>query len=137
MQEALRSGEWLCDVANAIKPGIVPKVARSDILSAMSENRRNARMRENIGQYVDACAELGVPQRELFVTADLFENKNFKVVLKNLDGLARHCHYDVPGFPGPHMGIRRKGRKAAPAAVGGPREERKASAPGHFTSNSL
>eukprot|EP00310_Coccolithus_braarudii_P015617 CAMPEP_0183346580 /NCGR_PEP_ID=MMETSP0164_2-20130417/11659_1 /TAXON_ID=221442 /ORGANISM="Coccolithus pelagicus ssp braarudi, Strain PLY182g" /LENGTH=122 /DNA_ID=CAMNT_0025517875 /DNA_START=250 /DNA_END=618 /DNA_ORIENTATION=+ len=76
----------------------------------MGENRRNAKLRENIGQYIDACAELGVPQRELYTTADLFENKNWKAVLKNINGLARHCHLDVPGFPGPHMGIRKKGR---------------------------
>ena len=38
------------------------------------------RSRENIGQYVDACAELGVPQRELFITADLFDRKNWKVI---------------------------------------------------------
>ena len=73
---------------------------------------RNARMRENIGQYVDACAELGVPQRELFITADLFENKNWAAVLKSIHGLARVAHYDVDGFAGPHIGIRKHGRIA-------------------------
>eukprot|EP00966_Prymnesium_polylepis_P276692 6392575-Prymnesium_polylepis.1 len=74
----------------------------------MSENRRNARMRENIGQYVDACAELGVPQRELFITSDLFDNKDFKGVIKNVHGLARLTHYDIPDFKGPRIGIRKK-----------------------------
>jgi hypothetical protein len=110
LQATLRSGEMLCEIINAIKPGMIAKLARADLLSAMSENRRNARMRENIGQYVDACAELGVPQRELFITADLFDNKNFKAVLKSIHGFARLAHYDVPGFVGPHMGIRKKGR---------------------------
>ena len=105
-------------------------------------------MRENIGCFVDACAELGVAQRELFVTADLFENKNWKVtrnrhtrnghipncheynypshptlhlpspppqaVLKSIHGLARLAHFDIPGFFGPHMGIRKKGRCVLP-----------------------
>ena len=34
----------------------------------------------------------------------------WQAVLKNVHGLARHCHYDVAGFPGPHMGIRKKAR---------------------------
>jgi hypothetical protein len=79
LQPLLRSGELLCYLVNIVSPGVVAKVARAELLAAMSESRRNARMRENIGQYVDACAELGVPQRELFLTADLFENKNWKV----------------------------------------------------------
>jgi len=108
LQPLLRSGEFLCDVVNAIRPGIIPKVARADLLAAMNENRRNARMRENIGQYVDACAELGVPQRELFITGDLFDNKNWGGVLKNIHGLARLAHYDVPGYKGPRIGIRKK-----------------------------
>merc|ERR550537_868538 len=87
LQAMLRSGTLLCAQ-----------------LDTMAPNRANAKMRENIGQYVDACAALGLPQRELFITADLFEDKNWKVVLKNLHGLARYCHKDVPGFKGPHMG---------------------------------
>ena len=69
-----------------------------------TEQRRYAKMRENIGQYVDACAELGVSTGELFITADLFDDKNLKGVLKNIHCLARYCHKDVPGFKGPHMG---------------------------------
>mmetsp|Transcript_9269 Transcript_9269/g.23072 ORF Transcript_9269/g.23072 Transcript_9269/m.23072 type:complete len:960 (+) Transcript_9269:32-2911(+) len=121
-QEQLRSGEVLCDLINAIRPGIVPKVARKELLEAMSENRRNARCRENIGQYVDACAELGVPQRELFITGDLFENKDFKVVVKNIHGLARLTHYDIPDFKGPRIGIRKKNQdssKESSSGVGG------------------
>jgi len=110
LQAALRSGELLCDMVNAIRSGIVPRVAREAQISGMSEQRRAAKCRENIGQYVDACAELGVAQRELFITADLYDDKNWKAVLKNVHGLARHCHADVEGFVGPHMGIRKKSR---------------------------
>ena len=108
LQPQLRSGEVLCEAVNAVCPGIVPKVARAELLNAMSENRRHARMRENIGQFVDACAELGVAHKELFLTADLFENKNWKAVLKSVHGLARHAHHGVPGFQGPHVGIRKR-----------------------------
>ena len=105
LQQMLRSGTLLCALLEKIKPGAIKlKVASDEQLATMAPNRANAKMRENIGQYVDACAALGLPQRELFITADLFEDKNWKVVLKNIHGLARYCHKDVPGFKGPHMG---------------------------------
>ncbi len=44
-------------------------MARAAVLAALHASKRNARMRENIGQYVDGCAELGLPARELFMTA--------------------------------------------------------------------
>ena len=69
LQPLLRSGELLCLLVNVIKPGIVPKIARDESTAAMTEQRRNAKMRENIGQYVDGCAELGVSTGELFITA--------------------------------------------------------------------
>jgi len=115
LQPLLRSGEVLCEAANAVRPGLVAKVARAELLDAMSESRRNARMRENIGQFIDACAELGVDHRELFLTADLFENKNFKAVLKSILGLARHAHHNVSGFVGPHVGVR--GKRSAGSGV--------------------
>ena len=49
------------------------------------------------------------PERKA-ARSDLFEDKNWKIVLKNIHGLARRCHYDVPGFWGPNIGIRKKNR---------------------------
>ncbi len=68
-EAAPAAGELLCLLVNVIKPGIVPKIARDESTAAMTEQRRNAKMRENIGQYVDGCAELGVSTGELFITA--------------------------------------------------------------------
>ena len=113
LQERLKSGTLLCALLEKVKPGSIKlKVASDAHLATLNENMANAKMRENIGQYVDACAELGVAQNQLFITADLFENKNFKAVLKSIHGLARLAHYDVPGFAGPHIGIRKKEGKA-------------------------
>jgi len=100
LQEVLCSGEVLCDVINALRPGIIKRVAREEATAAMTEQRRNARMRENIGQYVDSCAEVGMAEREFFDIADLFEDKNWKVVLKNLESLARIAH-DQATYGGP------------------------------------
>jgi len=113
----LRSGEYLCDVLNLFKPGLVPKVARAAELAGLHESKRNARMRENIGQYVDGCAELGMPQRELFMTADLFEGKDTRAVLRHLEGLARFVQDGVRDFDGPYIGKKAKKR---PPGAGGP-----------------
>lgn len=69
-------------------------------------------------RYVDACAELGVPQRDLFITGDLFENKHWQGVLKNIHGLARLAHYDVEEFRGPRIGIRKKNAQTAKDKTG-------------------
>ena len=103
---ALRSGELLCDLINELRPGIVRRVTRYDEAMAMAENKRNAKLRENVGQYIDGCAELGLPSRELFMTADLFDGKDFRAVLRNVEGLSRLAQYAVPGFVGPFVGKR-------------------------------
>ena len=88
------TGDLLCEVLNKLRPGLVPKYARTakhayaaaeptahapppphTILSFLSlllhryaktvdmqglhPSKAHAKMRENIGQYVDGCAELG------------------------------------------------------------------------------
>ena len=68
-------------------------------------------------RYIDACADLGLPQRELFITADLFDDKNFTVVLKNIEALARFAHDGIPGFEGPFIGKRKKKREGGFAKV--------------------
>ena len=66
LRAALRSGVLLCGLVNGLRRGIVPKVATDEQTASMAmESKRNAKMRENIGQYIDACAELGLSQREV------------------------------------------------------------------------
>ena len=48
----LLNGERLCELANAIKPGSVQHINRSNV---------PFRMLENIAAYVDACREIGLP----------------------------------------------------------------------------
>lgn len=112
LQPLLRSGEVLCDFVNALRPGAVAKVARYAEIVSLHVSSANARMRENISQYIDACAALGLPQRDLFSAADLFESKNFRAVLQHLEGLARFVQHDLPSFRGPCIG--RRARKKLP-----------------------
>jgi len=105
LRAALRSGVLLCGLVNGLRRGIVPKVATDEQTASMAmESKRNAKMRENIGQYIDACAELGLSQRELFLPDDLFEDKNFPSVLKNIEGLSRLAQGTIPGYVGPLIG---------------------------------
>ena len=69
------------------------------------------------------CAELGVPQRELFLTADLFDGKDLRAVLRNLDGLARFAQEGIPGFHGPFVGkkVAATRKQAGHAGVAAPR----------------
>lgn len=122
LQAVLRSGEYLVSLVNALRPGIVTKVARAADLTGISESKANAMMRENIGQYIDACADLGVLQRDLFTPDDLFDNKDMRAVLRNLEALARLASQPaIPDFDGPFIGKRLV--KGAPkkygAAAGG------------------
>ena len=58
---------------------------------------------ENIGFYLSAVDKLGVPKFETFMTVDLFENKGFDAVLKNIHALARECQ-KISGYAGPLLG---------------------------------
>lgn len=44
---------------------------------------------ENIGSYVEACAAIGVPSQDLFMTVDLYEGKNLDAIVRNLHSLGR------------------------------------------------
>jgi len=103
MQQLLRSGELLCDLANKLQPDIVSKITRSEILESLPEDRRNARMRANIAQYTEACNELGMPRHLLFTAQDLGDPKGWEKVLKQIIELANMAGR-LSDFHGPVMG---------------------------------
>jgi hypothetical protein len=119
VEMALKSGEYLCDFLNALRPGMVPKISREAALQGAHSSVRFVKMRENIGQFLDGCADLGMPQRELFVTADLFDDqakaKNMPLVLKAFEALARFAHEGIPGYRGPLIGKKHMKKPAADA----------------------
>jgi hypothetical protein len=90
----LRDGVILCELVNKVKPGSVARISRM--------NQPFKKM-ENIDAYIKACAAAGVPQAELFMTVDLYEDKNPNAVFVNLYGLARVAG-SQPGWTGPTLG---------------------------------
>ena len=96
LQAWLRSGVVLCQLANCLQPGLVPRVSETD---------KPFKQMENIGGYLDACRKYGVPAQDNFLTVDLFEGKNMNAVVRNLHSLGRAAQA-VEGFGGPHLGTR-------------------------------
>lgn len=94
MHEALKSGVVLCELANALRPGIIRRIERKDA---------PFQMRENISRFLAAAKELGVPNNELFDVPDLFEAKQMRQVRICLYALGRAAH-DLAEYKGPCLG---------------------------------
>eukprot|EP01043_Picozoa_sp_COSAG02_P035490 COSAG02_NODE_2545_length_8565_cov_7.011339_2_plen_687_part_00 len=61
---ALKDGQVLCAVANAVRPGVVKKVHKKNLPAIQMEN---------IGHFLSACTELGLASSDLFHTPDLWD----------------------------------------------------------------
>ncbi|KAL6077199.1 Calponin-2 [Balamuthia mandrillaris] len=76
----LKNGVILCTLANKIQPGIIPKINR---------NNMPFMQMENIGYFLTAIGQMGVPPNESFMTVDLFEAKNMGQVVLAVHSLGR------------------------------------------------
>lgn len=97
----LRDGQVLCKAANAIQPGIVKNINLS---------KMPFKQMENITNFIKACRQLGVLEKDLFSTVDLYESKNLKAVVRCIHNLGNAVRGSKPDFPGPHLGIAQAGR---------------------------
>ena len=80
LQAWLRSGVVLCQLANCLQAGLVPRV---------SGEEKPFKQMENIGNYLGACAKLGQHANDTFQTITLYENKDMYAVVKQLHSLGR------------------------------------------------
>lgn len=94
---ALQNGVILCQLVNAIQPGLVKKIETST---------KPFPQRENITHFLNACRSLGVKEYQLFETVDLFEFKDLGVVVNCLFALGGTIQSSVPSFKGPKLGIK-------------------------------
>ncbi|KAJ5069753.1 calponin [Anaeramoeba ignava] len=74
----LKDGVLLCNLANRISPGIVKKI---------NKMKTPFMQMENIGNFLSACRSLGVPPPSLFMTVDLYEEKNIPQVIDTIYSL--------------------------------------------------
>ena len=62
-----------------------------------------------------------MPQRELFMTHDLFELKDGgRAVYRHLEAMMRFCQEGIPSFKGPFIGKKAKKRPVGGGASSGP-----------------
>lgn len=66
-EDVLKDGIILCNLMNKLTPGSVKKIATKGT---------NFQLMENIQRFQAGMKAYGVPQEEIFQTADLFEKRN-------------------------------------------------------------
>ncbi|KAH8358925.1 hypothetical protein KR093_003354 [Drosophila rubida] len=93
-EDILKDGIWLCKLANKLAPGSVKKI---------QERGTNFQLMENIQRFQAAVKKYGVPEEEIFQTADLFERRNIPQVTLSLYALGRITQKH-PEFTGPSLG---------------------------------
>ena len=96
LQEELKNGVVLCNLINAIQPGLTkpPKNSKMPFMQM-----------ENISMYLEGCSKLGVPSFSSFQTVSLYENKDMGSVLNNIQALGSAAQ-KLPGYSGPVLGTK-------------------------------
>jgi len=105
LEEALRSGEALCDLVNAVWPGRIVGILRGQV--------KPYRRVENITKFLNVCGDLGLVGYSRFAPVDLTEGKNFGRVVR--------CIFDLdelipcpPIYEGPRLCHSRNLRSTTP-----------------------
>lgn len=79
-EDILKDGVVLCKLANKMTPGSVKKI---------QERGTPFQLMENVQRFQAFMKKWGVPEEEIFQTADLFERRNVPQVTLSLYCLAR------------------------------------------------
>jgi len=108
---ALKNGILLCKLANGIRPGICPKIQTATAPFVQMEN---------INAFLKAERTFGVPAPDLFMTVDLFEEKNIGQVIRSLATLKRITGATTPAAGGGGSGGSSSSSRSAPAPVSHP-----------------
>ena len=90
LQAQLKSGAVLCRAANRMGANI----------TSISTSDKMFEQISNIGKFLDFVKSKGVADRDLFVSTDLYENKDMRQVMIGLNSLGRALH-TLPGYTGP------------------------------------
>jgi len=100
----LRDGIVLCELLNAIRPGLIRRVNKRDV--AISH-------RDNLQLYLSACVRIGVPNNSLFTINDLYEQNDLSAVVNHFFALSRRVEI-LNLIPGPYLEI--DGRLSTPSS---------------------
>jgi transgelin len=86
----LKNGVVLCHAANRMGAKITTISTSDKMFEQIS----------NIGKFLEFVKSAGVADRDLFVTTDLYDNKDMRQVMVGLNSLGRALH-KLPGYSGP------------------------------------
>lgn len=92
----LKDGQVLCRTANKIQPGICPRINTQSM---------PFKQMENVTAFIQACRKLGVLEKDVFSTVDLYEGKNSKSVMICIASLGSVVRRTAPSFQGPYIGV--------------------------------
>ena len=90
LQAQLKNGVVLCRAANRMGAKI----------TTISTSEKMFEQISNIGKFLEFVKSAGVADRDLFVTTDLYDNKDMRQVMVGLNSLGRALH-KLPGYSGP------------------------------------
>merc|ERR1712071_214194 len=93
-EDVLRDGIVLCRMMNKIAAGSVNKIQTSG---------GSFKLMENIQRFQASLKKYGVPEEEIFQTADLYERRNIPQVTLCINALARLTQKH-PEYTGPRLG---------------------------------
>ncbi|CAH1106013.1 unnamed protein product [Psylliodes chrysocephalus] len=93
-EDILKNGVVLCKLMNKLTPGSIKKI---------QEKGTNFQLMENIQRFQAAAKKYGLPEEEIFQTADLFEKRNIAQVAISLFSLGRITQKH-PEWNGPTLG---------------------------------
>lgn len=98
----MKSGDILCQLMNTLRPGTIKKYN----VNTTSKFKQM----ENITLFLRACREVGMLEKDLFSTIDLFEAKDMNAVILSLFNLGGTIQSTLPYFKGPKLGIKQTNR---------------------------
>ncbi len=101
VQESLKDGQVLCQLINVIRPGTIKKI---------NDGKLSYLCMENLHVFSKACVTLGLPPRECFAEADLYEAKNIPWVIESLHSFATLVQNNRSGSL-PKLGVKVSPRK--------------------------
>lgn len=93
-EDILKDGVVLCKLANKMVAGSVKKI---------QERGTNFQLMENVQRFQAFMKKYGLPESEIFQTADLFERRNIPQVTLSLYALGRMTQKH-PEWTGPSLG---------------------------------
>lgn len=95
LMEWLKDGQVLCRTANKIQEGICPRI---------NKQKMPFQQMENVTAFIQACRKLGVLEKDVFSTVDLYEGKSPKSVINCIVSLGAVVRRTAPSFRGPYIG---------------------------------